>query len=555
LLKSEVSITNRKDGVPEIGDPFQDPIAGQKWAEFHKATTVEIRNLDQVKVDINKPEGVWHYLGKTSTEARAQYTHDVLITTHNLRSNFLDTVKPLPAPIVPRQPLPVTYPSGARFPIDLSGPNRSQKPYIYKPRIPSQHQQLQSIYAQGLPWQQGIQNLAPRPPASQHSTDQHETSARNVSGGHQAQYQLTQGPKQPHLAQSPGMPSHNSGSYANPSQQELLKKDIPGAIGNSTSLPSASLPKRDNSPRYQNFYAQAESRYSSQAPLEFSRRYEALAQAIQPTHASLQANLAVPITSLQNAHAPSPSSNGNHSQPTPPNPTFAQHSAALESLRTLTPDLHHQSLVPANQPFTPPSQRPELRAALESFTAENIKPRPLQKQRSQTPPGNPTPESIALLNPALQQRLGQSSWSTPSTSSSPSSRLLPVMHQSSEQFEAQLHKEQQRARPNGLGTAAAMMGGLARFESLIRQLGNVGGPPKPVAQTSRPSSFFPLGERGRTPPPPPSPSLSSMRPDREDLKAAVEGTPERPQYSPILERCLPVLPDVDLDVNLQVDRQ
>jgi len=85
---------NRTDGVPEMGDPFHDPNSGQKWAEFN--TAVEVHHPSQAKVDLSKENQLWYYLGKTSTEARAQYTEDLAQTRYNTKSNFLDTVNPVP---------------------------------------------------------------------------------------------------------------------------------------------------------------------------------------------------------------------------------------------------------------------------------------------------------------------------------------------------------------------------------------------------------------------------------------------------------------------------
>jgi hypothetical protein len=147
---SSLAITNRTDGVPEIGDPFQDPNSTEKWAEFNTAPEVTQK---VAKTDLNKPNKLWYYLGKTSTEARPQYTDNPAIQKHNTKSNFLDTVKPAPLPIpIARQSYPASYPIQ---PSPLSIPPRTpmqqqqqqqqqqrqqqhlrpgEKPYQYKPR-------------------------------------------------------------------------------------------------------------------------------------------------------------------------------------------------------------------------------------------------------------------------------------------------------------------------------------------------------------------------------------------------------------------------------------
>ncbi|KAK7524803.1 hypothetical protein IWZ03DRAFT_341014 [Phyllosticta citriasiana] len=104
---------NQKDGPPEVDDPFTDQNSSQKWAEFNTASAEEVKNPFQVKVDLSKPNQLWYYLGKTSTEARAQFTDDPKKPVHNTRGNFLDTVKEAQraAAAAERKALAGTYPS------------------------------------------------------------------------------------------------------------------------------------------------------------------------------------------------------------------------------------------------------------------------------------------------------------------------------------------------------------------------------------------------------------------------------------------------------------
>lgn len=132
---ASLDISNRTDGVPEMGDPFLDPNSEHKWAEFHTAPDV----LTKVaKVDFSKEHRLWFYLGKSSTEARAQYTHDPSKPQHNPKSNFLDTVKPPPPPIPHYQhrSYPASYPIK---PAPVSIPPRTPtqpdiRPYQYRPK-------------------------------------------------------------------------------------------------------------------------------------------------------------------------------------------------------------------------------------------------------------------------------------------------------------------------------------------------------------------------------------------------------------------------------------
>ncbi|KAI8943734.1 hypothetical protein NX059_001714 [Plenodomus lindquistii] len=140
LKESDASldITNRTDGVPEIGDPFHDPNSDQKWAEWNTAPQVTHKTA---KVDLSKENQLWYYLGKPSTEAKAQYTEHPGKPRHNTKSNFLDTVKPPPPPVPTfhRAAYPATYPLK---PAPISVPPRTpmqhqlqpSRPYQYRPK-------------------------------------------------------------------------------------------------------------------------------------------------------------------------------------------------------------------------------------------------------------------------------------------------------------------------------------------------------------------------------------------------------------------------------------
>ena len=95
-------------------EPFADPSAPQKWAEFNTGSLVS--NPERLKVNLFKENQLWHYLGQISTEARAKFTENPAIRRHNINSSFLDTVKP-PLPRLPiqteRRSYPASYPSGA----------------------------------------------------------------------------------------------------------------------------------------------------------------------------------------------------------------------------------------------------------------------------------------------------------------------------------------------------------------------------------------------------------------------------------------------------------
>ncbi|KAJ8105904.1 hypothetical protein OPT61_g9895 [Boeremia exigua] len=141
---ASLDITNRTDGVPEMGDPFHDPNSEQKWAEWNTAPEVTRRIA---KVDFSKENTLWYYLGKPSTEAKPQYTENPSRPKNNPKSNFLDTVKPPPPPIptFQRHSYPASYPlkpapPGMSSRTQMMMPQQiapaGERPYSYKPKEP-----------------------------------------------------------------------------------------------------------------------------------------------------------------------------------------------------------------------------------------------------------------------------------------------------------------------------------------------------------------------------------------------------------------------------------
>ena len=146
--QQEINAKRAVDESPRKDDEFAP---GFTWAEFHAGDASQ--NRGQAKIDFSRDNQIWHYLGKTSTEARAQYTEDPSRPQHNPKGNFLDTIpKPPPAvraPVLsqPRPPLSGAYPARASVPGmppgTMSGPMpgatgpRQERPYVYKPRNPA----------------------------------------------------------------------------------------------------------------------------------------------------------------------------------------------------------------------------------------------------------------------------------------------------------------------------------------------------------------------------------------------------------------------------------
>jgi hypothetical protein len=141
-FKAKESLNTSKrqaDDLPRAEDPF---VEGCTWAEF-KCENI-LRNPAQVKIDFSKENQIWYYLGKTSTEARAQFTEDLANRRHNPKGHFLDTI-PKPISTAPRQSYAASYPSTVnQNPLNtvkaISRPSqpvnsiRPEKPYVYKPR-------------------------------------------------------------------------------------------------------------------------------------------------------------------------------------------------------------------------------------------------------------------------------------------------------------------------------------------------------------------------------------------------------------------------------------
>lgn len=183
--KSKTTTQDPQNDTPKTDDPFCDPKGPNIWSEFH--TVKLVRNPTQVKVDLSKPKQLWYYLGRTSTEAKAQYTEDPKKPRNNLDANFLESVRPL-VPIIPpvqRQSYPASFPTrvnvhainGAMVQArqrELQQPQQLQqsphpqrkggKPYKYTPRSPESYSIDPQALTSQLSFQQGA---GVRPPTGQ----------------------------------------------------------------------------------------------------------------------------------------------------------------------------------------------------------------------------------------------------------------------------------------------------------------------------------------------------------------------------------------------------
>ncbi|KAA8574229.1 hypothetical protein EYC84_005734 [Monilinia fructicola] len=197
---ASLNTTKRQiDDIPRAEDAF---VKGFTWAEFN--TEIIARNEAQVKLDLSKENQVWYYLGKNSTEARAQFTEDLGRPRHNPKGHFLDTI-PKAVPPAPRLSYAASYPtssnksssnatkipassasnhrgSGAHPTQNTAGSNvvgqsapssatpaasvaRSERPYVYKPRKSGDYNHNDLIDPQSYQSQQAFlrQSASSRP--------------------------------------------------------------------------------------------------------------------------------------------------------------------------------------------------------------------------------------------------------------------------------------------------------------------------------------------------------------------------------------------------------
>ncbi|ERS96567.1 hypothetical protein HMPREF1624_06773 [Sporothrix schenckii ATCC 58251] len=100
--------------LPIIGDLF---VEGYMWKQFQDCEgTAFVPAPEQVKVDLDKPNQLWHYLGKPSTESKDQYTGDPANPVNDRKSHFLDSLprvynSVIPTPAVPQAPFVFTVPT------------------------------------------------------------------------------------------------------------------------------------------------------------------------------------------------------------------------------------------------------------------------------------------------------------------------------------------------------------------------------------------------------------------------------------------------------------
>lgn len=139
MNKKYVSIENRQDGVPNVDEPFTENSVN-KWSEFYSlemppsgfAITGVIQNKDQAKVKMDQPEQIYYYLPELSTEAKSKFTDDPNGRAPTIKAEFIERVKPAPAP----RPIAASYGN----PYNTMAANArlaatADRPYVYKPKV------------------------------------------------------------------------------------------------------------------------------------------------------------------------------------------------------------------------------------------------------------------------------------------------------------------------------------------------------------------------------------------------------------------------------------
>lgn len=139
MNKKSVSLENRQDGVPNMEEPFHNDPAN-KWAEFVNLDLPptgyargNIKNKDQVKIDMDKPDHLYYYLPGISTEAKSRWTDDLKTMAPAAKADFMDRVKPATAY---KQPVPSYGSSYPARPTNVRQQSFTERPYQYKPKVP-----------------------------------------------------------------------------------------------------------------------------------------------------------------------------------------------------------------------------------------------------------------------------------------------------------------------------------------------------------------------------------------------------------------------------------
>jgi hypothetical protein len=393
--KESLNTSKRQaDDLPRAEDPF---VEGHTWAEFNREAIPN--NPHQVKVDISKEGQTWFYLGKTSTEARAQYTENPSVKRHNPKGNFLDTI-PKTVIAVPRQSLGASYPTNAKnsTPTPIRPPTRPpmptypssasfkhDKPYEYKPRdayrVDSQAFHLQQNFVQRStpqPYSFGTDPRykapdSPSPASSVGYPHSGNTQSPNVSAGsHQNQFISHQSPLSVSTQFGPTQQTTQSQQGSQAHRPVPAYQTTQSQFGTTSQHASSNPHSQWKSPAQRAAAAQASSPslYDSQAPRPTTAYYAPQThQRTQPNPHAQVHHTAQP-QHVQAQRTPQVQQFAPPAQSSPPVPAPSQHVPRPQSSHgQFTPQTqyqkHHSQFAPSTQrrksqvaPSTPKPNNP-----------------------------------------------------------------------------------------------------------------------------------------------------------------------------------------------------
>ena len=270
LAKESLNTTKRlADDAPRADDKFGE---GYTWSEFKCEKIVP--NSFQVKIDFEKENQIWFYLGKNSTEAKAQFTEDLAEPRHNPKGHFLDTI-PKPVIAVPRQSYGASYPStsvsqNATHASRVASGNRpqppgsatklsnSRKPYAYKPRSegeayrvdPQAYHSQQSFLQRSAPYSFGTDPsyrssdslITPATPLPPHSSSTQQSQSTTQPQAPQLGDQRTVSQTYP--------PQNSQQAYQSQSTQQVLQPSRPTSSQSPLAPPPGFYHHTYSSPSY-----------------------------------------------------------------------------------------------------------------------------------------------------------------------------------------------------------------------------------------------------------------------------------------------------------------
>lgn len=201
MNKQSVSIENRQDGVPVMDSTFHED-ATYKWADFRNLqippqgySTGVIKNADQTKIDMNKPDQLYYYLPTQSTEAKSRFTDNPKSQTPVFKADFLERVKPA-KPFRPTVMPSYTGGYGMQQPQQPQRPPHSDRPYTYKPKTPAYTSMSYGIDQRALASQQQFMQQADRR-SSYSMAPQAYPSVPSLRQQHSAPVQTSPAPLRP----------------------------------------------------------------------------------------------------------------------------------------------------------------------------------------------------------------------------------------------------------------------------------------------------------------------------------------------------------------------